>query len=298
MRSFKFKISSPRRLRFVWRHICCFQCRKTQNHIKNPLAMVDFVLNDLRRPAGERLDARLELLILPLHLDGLIPLCFPRANQGQVALLRVIRRGFLTISGLNMTMYAPTLSNAMMRLLTPIMFAAMPTQPFLCAASVSNKSCAMPRSSAVAGSGFQRQKIRLCRYHGSWKNLRSVSLYYCSREMRKSQLICGSFGEEVIFAPAADIPRSSQNARPRHGYGGDSGDNPGRKCGRFLKTSGSGLHRQMDIQTHKRRGIGWSVPCPRGQFAWRNRHHLCKTGIAPRDFAVPLPWLLLARFMR
>ena len=57
--------------------------------------MVNFMLNDLRRPAGERFNARLELLILPLHLDGLITLCFPRAGQGQAALLRVIRRGFL-----------------------------------------------------------------------------------------------------------------------------------------------------------------------------------------------------------
>ena len=56
--------------------------------------MVDLVLNDLRRPAGERFNARLELLILPLHLDGLITLCFPRAGQGQAALLRVIGRGF------------------------------------------------------------------------------------------------------------------------------------------------------------------------------------------------------------
>ena len=56
--------------------------------------MVDFVLNDLRRPAGERLDARLKLLVLPLHLDGLKPLRFPCAGQGQAALLRVIRRGF------------------------------------------------------------------------------------------------------------------------------------------------------------------------------------------------------------
>ena len=39
----------------------------------------------------------------------------------------------------------------------------------------------------------------------------------------------------LIFAPAADIPRSSQNARPRRGCGGDSGDNPGRKSGRFPK---------------------------------------------------------------
>ena len=62
--------------------------------------MVDFVLNDLRRPAGERLDARLELLILPLHLNGLVALRFPRAGQGQAALLRVIGRGFFDDCGI------------------------------------------------------------------------------------------------------------------------------------------------------------------------------------------------------
>ena len=56
--------------------------------------MVKFMLNDLRRPAGKCFDARLILLVLPLHLDGLKPLRFPRAGQGQAALLRVIRRGF------------------------------------------------------------------------------------------------------------------------------------------------------------------------------------------------------------
>ena len=33
--------------------------------------MVDLVLNDLRRPAGERLDARLELLILPFGIRNI-----------------------------------------------------------------------------------------------------------------------------------------------------------------------------------------------------------------------------------
>ena len=61
--------------------------------------MVNFMLNDLRRPAGERFNARLELLILPLHLDGLKPLRFPRAGQRQAALLRVIRRGFFDDHG-------------------------------------------------------------------------------------------------------------------------------------------------------------------------------------------------------
>ena len=61
--------------------------------------MVDFMLNDLRRPAGERFNARLELLVLPLHLDGLVTLRFPRAGQRQAALLRVIRRGFFDDHG-------------------------------------------------------------------------------------------------------------------------------------------------------------------------------------------------------
>lgn len=33
--------------------------------------MVDLVLNDLRRPAGERFDARLELLILPFGIRNI-----------------------------------------------------------------------------------------------------------------------------------------------------------------------------------------------------------------------------------
>ena len=33
--------------------------------------MVDFVLNDLRRPAGERFNARLELLILPFGIRNI-----------------------------------------------------------------------------------------------------------------------------------------------------------------------------------------------------------------------------------
>ena len=33
--------------------------------------MVDLMLNDLRRPAGERFDARLELLILPFGIRNI-----------------------------------------------------------------------------------------------------------------------------------------------------------------------------------------------------------------------------------
>ena len=66
---------------------------------EDAVAVIDLMLDDLRRPAGERFNARLELLILPLHLDGLITLCFPRAGQRQAALLRVIRRRFFDDHG-------------------------------------------------------------------------------------------------------------------------------------------------------------------------------------------------------
>jgi hypothetical protein len=52
--------------------------------------VVDLVLDDLRRPAGKGLAAGLEALILPLHLDGLKPFGFPRAGQGQAALLGLV----------------------------------------------------------------------------------------------------------------------------------------------------------------------------------------------------------------
>ena len=51
-----------------------------------------------------------------------------------------------------------SLSNAMMRLLTPIIFAVIPTQPFLCAVSVSNKSCADAQIVRCGRLGFLRQE--------------------------------------------------------------------------------------------------------------------------------------------
>ena len=63
--------------------------------------MVDLVLDELRRPAGERPDgADHPARDRPLHLDGLVALCFPRASQGQAALLRVIGRGFFDDHGI------------------------------------------------------------------------------------------------------------------------------------------------------------------------------------------------------
>ena len=55
--------------------------------------MVDLVLDDLRRPAGEGFQPGLELLVLPLDLDGLEPFRFPDAGEGEAALLGLIWPG-------------------------------------------------------------------------------------------------------------------------------------------------------------------------------------------------------------
>ena len=54
--------------------------------------MVDLVLNDLGAPASECFDAGLELLVLPLNLDGLVAFAGTRAaQQRKAAFLRIIR---------------------------------------------------------------------------------------------------------------------------------------------------------------------------------------------------------------
>ena len=55
--------------------------------------MVDLVLDDLSRPAGEGFQPGLEFFILPLDLDGLEPFRFPDAGEGEAALLGLIRPG-------------------------------------------------------------------------------------------------------------------------------------------------------------------------------------------------------------
>ena len=55
--------------------------------------MVDLVLEDLSGPAGEGLDASLELFVLPLDLDGLVALDPPGAGEGETAFLSLIRPG-------------------------------------------------------------------------------------------------------------------------------------------------------------------------------------------------------------
>ena len=55
------------------------------------IAMINLVLDDLRGPAGEGFDPNLELLVLPLHLDGLIALAGAgAAEKGKATLFGVI----------------------------------------------------------------------------------------------------------------------------------------------------------------------------------------------------------------
>ena len=54
--------------------------------------MVDLVLDDLRRPAGEGLDALLKALVLPADLDGLpAP---GAAEQSRELIFRQVRKNF------------------------------------------------------------------------------------------------------------------------------------------------------------------------------------------------------------
>ena len=55
--------------------------------------MVDLVLYDLCRKAGDRPDAALELLVLPLHLDGPESLRLADTGERQAALLRLVGTG-------------------------------------------------------------------------------------------------------------------------------------------------------------------------------------------------------------
>ena len=64
-----------------------------RNSYQYTFTVVDLVLNDLRRPAGEGLAPRLKFLVLPLHLDGLESLRLPRTGKGQASFLRPICAG-------------------------------------------------------------------------------------------------------------------------------------------------------------------------------------------------------------
>ena len=65
----------------------------------DPVAVVDLVLYDLRRPAGEGLEAGLKLFVLPLNLDAAEALRFPHAGERKTALLGVESAGALHYDG-------------------------------------------------------------------------------------------------------------------------------------------------------------------------------------------------------
>ena len=61
---------------------------------QNSLAVVDLVLDELGRPAGEGLEAGLKLLVLILNLDRLPAFGLPGAGEGETALLCLVGAGF------------------------------------------------------------------------------------------------------------------------------------------------------------------------------------------------------------
>lgn len=117
--------------------------------------MVNFILNDLCHPTGKVFRTGLRFQDLTLRLDGLIVLALTWVSENrQTAIIGIVCPFFLMISGLNITMYleARSLSSrkAIMRLRTPIMLAAIPTDLSLCAINVSSKSCATCNSPFMA----------------------------------------------------------------------------------------------------------------------------------------------------
>ena len=91
--------------------------------------MIYFMLNNLRGPAGIGLEPRFKSLVLILHFNRAVSFCFPRSGERQAAFFCLIRPEDFMISGLNMTEAVPLSSKIMILLATPIMFAAIPTQP-------------------------------------------------------------------------------------------------------------------------------------------------------------------------
>ena len=60
---------------------------------QDSVAVIDLMLNDLRCPAGEGLDSRLELGILVFHLDGTVAFGLALSGQGQTSLFCLIGIG-------------------------------------------------------------------------------------------------------------------------------------------------------------------------------------------------------------
>lgn len=129
--------------------------------------MIYFMLDDLRCPASEGLNSSLQFHGMISKLNGFIALTRTRtAEKRKTSLLGVIHTVFFIISGLSITVYVgarpPSSRNAIIRLRTPIMFAAMPTQLSLCAINILSKSCTTCRSSFVATSDFLARNIGSC----------------------------------------------------------------------------------------------------------------------------------------
>ena len=125
--------------------------------------MVYLMLNDLYRPAGEGSDASLEFGDLPPHFNDLIAFAFSwGAQQRKTTSSASYGPDFLIISGLNIVIYVHSLSNTIIRLRTPIIFATIPTQLSLLAINVSSKYCTTCESFFVAFSDFTPRKIGSC----------------------------------------------------------------------------------------------------------------------------------------
>lgn len=94
--------------------------------------MIDFMLNYLRRPIGEGFDSDFEFCGLPSNFNSLITFAFVGdAQQRKTTSSPSYGPDFLIISGLNIVIYVPSLSNTIIRLRTPIIFAAIPAQASL-----------------------------------------------------------------------------------------------------------------------------------------------------------------------
>lgn len=99
----------------------------------------------------------------PLHFYNLISFIFSSAAEQERHPSSVsYGHDFLIISGWNIVVYVPSLSNTIIRLCTPITFAAIPRQLSLLAINVSSKSCATCKSSFVATSDLTPRKIGSC----------------------------------------------------------------------------------------------------------------------------------------
>ena len=129
--------------------------------------MIHFVLNDLCCPAGVCLDASLQFQGLILNLDRFITFTRTQTTEKrQTSLLGVIRTVFFDNLGIEHHGICGCSSTLVEKrddaFFTPIIFAAIPTQRFLCTTSVSSKSCETGRSSLVATSDFPERNIGSC----------------------------------------------------------------------------------------------------------------------------------------